>query len=350
MLRLDPAGTLSRLDLAPPASGFLQWQILDFALDRDAGVYLLEQVTTHDGGATTLRKIGADGVEAWRRSERSWRVDPDPEVPAWSFTSLLTGGSGVYLSAAQERGLIARIDPASGRLTRYADLAPWTGDALVGPDERVHYVRFVPERNARAWVRLDPETGRETETLCSPAAFDLLALPIGVDAQGRTYGVHGWTVGCIGPQGALLWRESLDGSSAEVQNAVGETGISAWSRRPPGGWIATARSISRPSGPPVSTSSLWSMVTYDRPLTDEPEPRPRGSFSRPDRDPDAQLRTDVRAPGGPRKSGPAAAPGLRRPDRTPTPGSARMSGLQEAVGNQACCGFWAPACCRPSPT
>jgi hypothetical protein len=227
VLRLDPAGTLSCLDLAPPASGFLQWQILDFALDRDAGVYLLEQVTTHDGGATTLRKIGADGVEAWRRSERSWRVDPDPEVPAWSFTTLLTGGSGVYLSAAQERGLIGRIDPASGRLTRYADLAPWTGDALVGPDERVYYVRFVPERNARAWVRLDPETGRKTEVLCSPAAFDLLALPIGVDARGRTYGVHGWTVGCIGPQGALLWRESLDGSSAEVQNAVGETGISA---------------------------------------------------------------------------------------------------------------------------
>ena len=221
VLRLDPAGTLSRLDLAPPASGFLQWQILDLALDRDAGVYLLEQVTTHDGGATTLRKIGADGVEAWRRSERSWRVDPDPEVPAWSFTSLLTGGSGVYLSAAQERGLIARIDPASGRLTRYADLAPWTGDALVGPDERVYYVRFVPERNARAWVRFDPETDRKTEVLCSPAAFDLLALPIGVDAQGRTYGVHGWTVGCIGPQGALLWRASVDGSSAEVRNAVG---------------------------------------------------------------------------------------------------------------------------------
>jgi len=220
VLRLDPAGTLSRLDLAQPASGFLQWQIVDFALDRD-GVYLLEQVTTHDGGATTLRKIGADGVEAWRRSERSWRVDPDLDVPAWSFTSLLTGGSGVYLSAAQERGIIARIDPASGRLTRYADLAPWTGDALVGPDERVYYVRFVPERNARAWVQRHPQTGRETETLCSPAAFDLLALPIGVDAQGRTYGAHGWTVGCIGPQGALLWRESLDGSSAEVRNVVG---------------------------------------------------------------------------------------------------------------------------------
>ncbi len=204
VLRLAPNGSLSRLELAPPASRFLQWQIVDFALDRDASVYLLEQITTHDGGATTLRKIGADGAEVWR-------VAPDLEVPASSFTGLLTGGSGVYLSATREQGLIARIDPASGRLARYADLAPWTGEALVGPDERVYFVRFVPERNARAWVCLDPETGRETETLCSPAAFDLLALLIGVDAQGRAYGVQGWSLGCIGPQGALLWRETLDG-------------------------------------------------------------------------------------------------------------------------------------------
>ncbi|HSK77768.1 MAG TPA: hypothetical protein VLQ45_15055 [Thermoanaerobaculia bacterium] len=221
VLRLTPTGSLSRRELAPPASHFLQWQIVDFALDRNAGVYLLEQIAAHGGGATTLRKIGADGVEVWRRSEHSWQVEPDLEVPAGSFTGLLTGSSGVYISA-RDRGLIARIDPASGKLTRYADLPPWTGDALVGPDERVYYVRFAPERNARAWVCLDPETSRETETLCSPAAFDLLALPIGVDARGRAYGVHGWTVGCIEPQGSLLWRESLDGGSAAVRKATGE--------------------------------------------------------------------------------------------------------------------------------
>ena len=210
VLRLTPAGPSSRLEIAPPAGRFLQWQIVDFTLDRDGGVYLLEQITTQSGGATTLRKVGADGAEIWR-------VTPDLEVPAGSFTGLLIGGSGVYLSAAQERGLIARIDPANGRLSRYADLTPWTGDALVGPDERVCFVRFVPERNARAWVRLDPETGRETETLCSPAAFDLLALPIGVDALGRAYGVHGWTVGCIGTEGALLWRESPDGGDLRLE-------------------------------------------------------------------------------------------------------------------------------------
>jgi hypothetical protein len=224
VLRLEPTGALSRWELAPPASDFLQWRILDFALDREGGVHLLEEVTIHDGGATTLRRIGTDGGEVWRRSGRSWRVDPDLEVPASSFTHMLTGGSGVYLSAARERGLIVRIDPDSGRLTRYADLAPWTGDALVGPDEHVEFVRFVPERNARARVRLDPESGRESETLGSPAAFDLLSLPIGVDAQGRTYGVHGWTLGCIGPHGDVLWHDSLDGSSAEIQKAVGGDG------------------------------------------------------------------------------------------------------------------------------
>src|SRR5687768_16783048 len=57
VLRLDPAGILCRPDLAPPASDFLQWQILDFALDRDGGVYLLEQITSHDGGVTILRRI-----------------------------------------------------------------------------------------------------------------------------------------------------------------------------------------------------------------------------------------------------------------------------------------------------
>lgn len=220
VLRLDAAGSLSRVELAPPAGSFLQWQILDFALDRDAGVYLLEQTTTHDGGATTLRKIGADGVEAWHRTERFWRVDPDLEVPAWSFTGLLTGGSGIYLSATRECGLIARVDPDSG-LARYADLSPWTGNALVGPDEHVYFVRFVPERNARAWVSLDPETGRQTETLGSPASYDLLALPIGVDAQGRAYGVHGWSLGCIGPQGAPLWRESIDSDSVASWNVTG---------------------------------------------------------------------------------------------------------------------------------
>jgi hypothetical protein len=227
VLRLDAVGALSRRDLAPPASELLQWQILDFALDRDGGVHLLEQVTTHDGGSTILRRIGADGVEAWRRSERSWRVDPDLEVPAAAFTHLLTGGSGTYLSAARDRGLIARIDPAGGGLTRYADLTPWTGDALVGPDGYVEFVRFVPERNGRARVRLDPESGSETTTLCSPDAFDVLGLLVGVDA---------WTIGCIGPDGDLLWRESLDDTTAEVRKAVGED--SELRLAPPSSWRA----------------------------------------------------------------------------------------------------------------
>lgn len=234
VLRLGPAGTLSRLELTPPVDDFLQWQILDFAMDRDTGAYLLEQVTTPDGSGTSLRKVGADGVEVWRRSARSWRVAPDLQVPASSFTHLLTGGSGVYLSAARERGLIARIDPASGELTRYADLAPWTGDALVGPDGYVEFVRFIPESHARARVRLDPESGRETTTLCSPDAFDLLGLLLGVDARGRLYGVHGWTLGCIGPDGDVLWQESLDGGSAEVRKAVGEG--SELRLQPPTSW------------------------------------------------------------------------------------------------------------------
>jgi hypothetical protein len=221
VLRLTLDGSLSRLDLQSPMGTTLQWQILDFALDPDAHLYLLEKVSTLEGSTTYLRRIGPDGVEAWRRPD-PWQVEPDLELEKWSVSQLLTGGgSTVYLSATRRRGLIARIDPDTGQLSRYADLGSWTGDALLGPDEHVYFVRFVPELNARAWVRLDPKTGEETQVLCSPEAFDLLALTIGVDAQGRAYGVRGRTIGCIGTNGDLLWRDSLDGDTPALQEAVG---------------------------------------------------------------------------------------------------------------------------------
>jgi hypothetical protein len=222
VLRLTAAGVAGgRVRLEPPEGGLLQWQIRDFAVDREGCVYLLELATRQDGGTTLLRKIRPDGEEVWRRSS-PWRLGPDRELPPGSASRLLTGGGTfVGLSAAPRHGLVARIDPRTGELSPYVDLAPWTGEALLGPDDKVYYVRLVTGRNARAWVRRDPDTGEEAAAVCAADAFDVLGQPIGVDVEGRAYGVDGAALGCVATSGALLWKEMLDVDGAAMRQAAG---------------------------------------------------------------------------------------------------------------------------------
>lgn len=222
VLRVVAKDVAQRLALESPMSDSLQWLILDFAMDGEGSVYLLELMSTSQTNFTVLRKIAASGVELWRRSG-PWRANLDLERLEGDFWRLLVGnGATVYLSATRHRGLVAKIDPENGGLSVYADWGEWIGEALVGPDEQIYYSRLAPERNTRAWIRYEAKTRQESRTLCDPEASELLAAPIGVDAEGRAYGVHSATIGCVGRQGTVLWREDSEAVALRLPEVVGE--------------------------------------------------------------------------------------------------------------------------------
>jgi hypothetical protein len=154
------------------------------SLDVESTGEILDAVVSHDGGAVLLERV--DGVVALRATDQegtpSWRTT-DVSKKA---TRLLTNDRGdVFVSG---KGFLSQIN-ASG------DTGPVTlewdgGEAVMRPDGRLGFVRYVADRLARDWVELDPGTGACTTVEGSAETWALLGRVIGVDGVTEVRGDH----------------------------------------------------------------------------------------------------------------------------------------------------------------
>jgi hypothetical protein len=184
------------------------------SLDVESTGEILDAVVSHDGGAVLLERV--DGVVALRATDQegtpSWRTT-DVSKKA---TRLLTNDRGdVFVSG---KGFLSQIN-ASG------DTGPVTlewdgGEAVMRPDGRLGFVRYVADRLARDWVELDPGTGACTTVEGSAETWALLGRVIGVDAEGGVYGDGLGVLGRATNDGRLDWRIDLGGIAVSPKYGV----------------------------------------------------------------------------------------------------------------------------------
>jgi hypothetical protein len=232
--RVSADGQQTRIALAPPSGAGPGWRILDVVVDNDSNIYLLEllgDVGDHQG----LRRLDSRGSTEW---ERRGIVDGhgfDFDSLRGTFDQLLIDRLGnVYLSAGRHRGSLAWVDSQDGALRPLVDWGEWTGEVLLDVSGRVFFVRYLANVNRRAWVCLDPGTGKETVVVADWQAWQYLAQPFGVDGTGRAYGFADNTTARLNDMGKIDWEMRLDNV------AVGRDGrlvLSAMTTRGPGSAI-----------------------------------------------------------------------------------------------------------------
>jgi hypothetical protein len=200
----------------PSAPGL--WHIDDAVLLSD-GAILAESIDQ----ASSLRRVDAQGQTGWEHhGRRAADAAGAVQLAGASDAFLLDGAGNVYVAAGAPQGTIASLDPQTGALRPYGAGQAWSGRAFMDSAGRLYSVRYDPSARKRLWVRVDRESGREETTTADDASYPFLAETIGVDDNGRAYGVAWPEIACIDPSGAVAWRLALD--------AIGLPGRAQWLR------------------------------------------------------------------------------------------------------------------------
>lgn len=206
-------GTVLRIGRPSPAG---QWHIDDVLLFADGAV--LAECTE---GQNLLRRVDEQGRTTWERYGPRTKDRLDAEQLAGTWDALFRDGAGhVYVAASAPQGAIASVDLATGAMRPYATGGGWSGRAFMDSIGRLSFVRYDPAARKRLWVRLDLNSGVEEVATAEDASYPFLAATIGVDNDGRAYGVAWPEIACIDRSGALAWRLAAD--------AIGLPGRAQW--------------------------------------------------------------------------------------------------------------------------
>ncbi len=211
LYRFSPQGKLvSTVEINPPQGENNGWRILDFIIDENGYIYLIENYRKDSVTQNYLRKLTPQGQPIWTRSGAFNSQKLDINKLEGDFRQLLIDENSVpYLAATRHRGLVARINSENGSLEPYADWGEWTGEVFMDGKSKIYYVSYRPQRKTRCWTNYDPTLKKETLVNCDRNLYGLLAIPIGVDNQGRGYAVSGMSIGAIG-NNSLVWHKKID--------------------------------------------------------------------------------------------------------------------------------------------
>jgi hypothetical protein len=248
------------------------WRITDFLADAAGAVYLLETLAGDAGLHHSLRKLDSSGAVVWARAGSYADDEMDIARLRGNFGQLLTDASGaVYLAATRHRGLVARLDPASGEPQPYADWGEWTGEVFMDGEGRLYYVRYDPESRRRGWACYDPRTRSEEVYEGDESAYALFDITFGTDARGRCYSAMGMHLACLTREAEPLWQEQIDNvvvadggalyaSQSRPAGAGAEVVIKRWEAD---GAYAGEMVLSVPSPPARESLTRWRLVSLD---------------------------------------------------------------------------------------
>lgn len=211
LYRFSNQGNLvSRIKINHAGENQKTWDILDYVVDKFGYIYLLENVNDEKGTQNYLRKLNPEGELVWKRSGSFNHQKLDFQKLEGNFHQLLIDNQSVpYLSATQHQGMILKIDSERGSLNPYADWGKFIGEVFMDGSSNIYYVRYVPETQKRCWFYYNPAVQKEIAIPCNQNLYELLAIPIAVDEQGRGYAVNGMNITRIS-QGMLSWQEQID--------------------------------------------------------------------------------------------------------------------------------------------
>jgi hypothetical protein len=255
--------------VAPPYA-HAGWHVADFLADAGGNIYLLETLYGDAGSRNVLRKLDAGGAVVWARTGSYADDGMDIARLRGNFAQLLTdAGGAVYLAATRHRGLVARLDPASGEPEPYADWGDWTGEVFMDGEGRLYYIRYDPESRRRGWACYDPRTRSEAVYEGDESAYALFDITFGTDARGRCYSAMGTRLACLTREAEPLWQEQIDNvvvadggalyaSESRPAGAGAEVVVRRWEAD---GAYAGEMVLTVPSPPASESLKRWHLVS-----------------------------------------------------------------------------------------
>jgi hypothetical protein len=214
LLILTTQGKLiNKLKITSPSLSYGRWYIIDFVMDENENIYLLES-DKDDKNITynVLRKIKKDGTVSWQKKEKVDRKNYNYQSINTTYQDFIVNNNHLYLCASHDDAFsIVELDKESGKLKPFHTFNESYERVFM---DKNGYVYYVKEREngirKRYWVQYDPKKNKENFYSGNEEMYELLGIPVATDDYGRGYGVFGLEMGCISKDNSIVWREKLE--------------------------------------------------------------------------------------------------------------------------------------------
>jgi hypothetical protein len=187
-------------------------RISDFVVGPDDSVYLLERIASDD----RMRKVGSTGDVAWSR------IGPITEDRLGArFNRLLFDENfRLFATAPGEWGVLAEIDPASGRTVRVLASGVDSDEVFMDSAGRLQSIVYLPTTRQRGLATFELASGRAQTIPFDDDAYGWLTWPLGVDAWSNVYGWKDGEIARVAPDGGVQIVAAFDGAAVSPDGSV----------------------------------------------------------------------------------------------------------------------------------
>ena len=202
----DARDTLARSTPIPvdaPASS-----LTDFVAGPDDSVYLLE--------SDRLRRIDPTGDLVWSRTGAMTETGLDNTFDRLLFDEDFR----LFAIATGGWGMLAEIDPASGRTIRATPSGIESDEVFMDGTGRLQSVVYLPTTRQRGLAVSEPGSGHWQTIPFDADAYGWLTWPLGVDARSNVYGFKDDAVARVTPDGGVEVVAAFDGAAISSDGVV----------------------------------------------------------------------------------------------------------------------------------
>lgn len=215
LLILTTQGKLiNKLKITNPSVFYDEWYIIDYVMDEDENIYLLELIDEYNKNITynLLRKIKKDGTVSWQKKEKVDRKKYNYQSINTNYQDFIVNNNHLYLCASHDDAFsVLELDKESGKLKPFHVFNESYERVFMDKTGYFYYVKEIEnDIRKRYWVQYDPKTNKENFYSGNEEMYELLGIPVATDDYGRGYGVFGLEMGCISKDNSVVWREKLE--------------------------------------------------------------------------------------------------------------------------------------------
>jgi hypothetical protein len=182
--------------------------LTDFVVGPDDSVYLLE--------SDRLRRVGPTGEAVWSRpgalTEARLASTPDRLLFDEDFR--------LFAITTGRWGMLAEIDPASGRTVRATASGIESDEVFMDGAGRLQSVVYLPTTRQRGLAVFEPGSGQSQTIAFDADAYGWLTCPLGVDARSNVYGHKDNAVARVAPDGGVEVVAAFDGAAVSPDGVV----------------------------------------------------------------------------------------------------------------------------------
>jgi hypothetical protein len=205
---------LKSLKVPNPDLAYQYWQVIDYVMDDEENIYLLEIIEDDRNKTLNLiRKINNGNVD-WQVKEKVDQELYNYQSLNTKYQDLIVAGEHLYVCAGEDETFyVFEVNKNSGKLKLFQKISGSYERVFMSDTDHLYYVKeeeLEEEKDKRYWVQYDINTNKENFLSGNDEMYDLLGLPVSVDDNGRGYGVFGFEMGCINNDNSVAWKVNLE--------------------------------------------------------------------------------------------------------------------------------------------